>query len=568
MVIPPAPGRTVSAFVLAAVLLVAAALRLPALSSSPPGVWLDEAIGAIEGDALVRGRRLPDWGGAGFPRWPVWSLAEGVSARVGGMSIPSARFPAAAAGLLSVALAFLVARRFGTATAGLAAAAFLASSYWHVSCSRMALPCILVVPETLFVGWLLLRDGPLRPGAGLFLVLVCAAAPFGYAASLVTPLLAASLLVLRVCTRGARAARTELVVLVSTAAAVTLVLVAGPDSLHRSLTLGRLGTAGPAGWLHQTGRVLANWAVGERAAWGCWNPFPSGSPRATAVELTLVLLGTAGFARPSVPRERRIALAGWCALALLPEIAPGDSLNLLRGLPGLAPAAVLAGLGAETAVRLTGRPGALLLAGAIVLNAGRTAWLTFRVLPRDPSARSWYLVPDREAAEWVGDLAAREPVVLTPVPTRNASPVLLFHLREPMRRGLIQTSDVALSAPRLERVFRAPPAGEPLLFVFREAKRHPGRAHLGLLNIDGLLAFGRDELRAGRIRNAEAHFRGVLALVPDSAVAHGALGLALAARGRWREAADHLRIARPFSPPGSPCALALAEAERRLTRNR
>jgi len=564
-VINAEPNRLTSAVALAAtVLLAAAALRFPALSSSPPGVWLDEAIGAVEGDALIRGERPPGAGSVRSPRWPVWSLVEGASAWVAGMSVPSARFPAAVAGLLSVALAFLVARRFGTMTAGLAAAAFLAASYWHVSCSRMALPCILVVPETLFVGWLLLRDKPLSPGAGVLLVLVCAAAPLGYAASLVTPVLAAGLLVLRVRTRGARATRTELVVLASTAVAVTLVLVTGPDSLHRSSALGRLGTAGPAGWLHQTGRVLANWAVGERAAWGCWNPFPAGSPRTTAVELTLVLLGTAAFARSSIPRERRIALAGWCALALLPEIAPGDSVNLLRGLPALAPAAVLAGLGAETVIRLTGRPGAFLLAGAVVLNAGRTAWLTFRVLPRDPSARSWYLVPDQEAADCVRSLAAREPVILTPVPTRTASPVLLFHLRASLRRGLIRGSDVALSHPRLDRVFRTPQTGEPVLFVFRDPKRQAGRVHLGLLSIDGLLAFGRDDLRAGRTRNAEAHFRGVLALVPDSAVAHGALGLALAAQGRWHEAADHLRIARPFSAPGSPCALALAEAERRI----
>jgi len=547
---------------LVAVLVPAALLRLPALTASPPGVWLDEAIGAVEGDALVPG--LHDGTDVRSARWPVWSTVEGALARLLGATTPVARLPAALAGLLGVLLAWPVTRMLGGRVAATGAAAFLAGSFWFVTANRVALPCTLVVPETLLIGWLLLRDDPLSPGAGVLLVLVCTVAPLGYAASLVTPVLAAGLLFLRVRARGLNHARVELATAAATAILVTIVVLANPDSLQRSSTLGRLETASLGGWIRQSGRVLANWAVGGPAGWGCWNPFPPGTPRATVVEFSLVLMGAAAFARTSIPRVRRIALAGWCALALIPEIAPGDGLHVLRGLPTLAPAAVLAGLGAETAFRLTGRTGGILLAGAIVLNAGRTAWLTFVVMPRDPVACSWYLVADREAADWVRACAAREPVFLTPTPTRAASPVLLFHLRESIRLGRVRGTDVALADPVVERIARDPGSGQPLLFIFRSARRLDGRPHLGISSIDGLLAYGRQALAAGRTREAEAHFRGALAYAPDAAATHGALGLALAAQRRWRDAAVHLRLARPFSPPGSPCAVALVEAERRL----
>src|SRR5450631_3117536 len=47
---------------------------------------------------------------------------------------------------------------------------------------------------------------------------------------------------------------------------------------------------------------------------------------------------------------------------------------------------------------------------------------------------------------------------------------------------------------------------------------------------------------------AEALFRQAIALAPDSATGHAAIGFALTTRGRRDEAADHLRIARDLDP--------------------
>ncbi|MEK7476538.1 MAG: tetratricopeptide repeat protein [Candidatus Coatesbacteria bacterium] len=549
---------------LAAILLPAALLRLSALTASPPGVWLDEAIGALQGDALVEGRRLPDEGPSRFPRWPLWSAAEGVVARILGPTVPAARLPAALAGLLAVALAWPAARVFGGPVAGASAAAFLAGSLWHVTASRLALPCILVTVETLLVGWLLLRDEPLGPLSGAALVVVSAAAPLGYASSLVTPLLAAGLLVLRIRARGARGFRTELAVLAILVAGAAAVLLAQPDSLHRSRFIAGLGAAEPAGWLRQSGRVALNWVAGESGRWGYWHNYPAAAPRVSRVELLLVVFGVIALVRGGAPPWKRLALLGWAALALIPEVAPGEDLHLLRGLPTLAPGAIAAGCGAALLARTAGRPGAVVLAVLLAANAARTGWITLNVMPRDPVARSWYAAADREAAEVVAAAAATEPVALTPAPTCAGSPLLLFHLRGLLRTGRILGADIALADPRIERVIRSPVSGDPIIFVFRSARRLDGRPHLGISSIDGLLAYGREALATGRARDAEAHFRSVLAWSPDSPEAHGALGLALAARGRWREAAVHLMIARPASPAGSVCAVALAEAERRL----
>lgn len=205
------PGRRArSLAALAAVVVVGAALRLPGLTSAPPGLNQDEACNAWNAWCLLKTGR-DQWG----EPWPVFCMRAMGEYRstlyayvlipfqaVGGLNVWTTRLPAALAGVATiVALYALASRLFGRGV-GLAAAALLAINPTHVQMGRWghegALTPLLSVLPLLALVWAGLppsdSQSPPRAGraalAGLVAGLVC----YGYpAVRLFVPALLAGL---------------------------------------------------------------------------------------------------------------------------------------------------------------------------------------------------------------------------------------------------------------------------------------------------------------------------------------------------------------------------------------
>ena len=139
---PPPPTGRREILGLLLVLVLAAALRLPRLSSNPPGLIPDEAMFTYDAWSILHTGR--DQYGEALPLFPrsaarlhsMYLYATVPSVAVFGLTELGARVPSALAGLLTVALLSRLVRRSAGVGAGLAASALLAISPWHVLISR------------------------------------------------------------------------------------------------------------------------------------------------------------------------------------------------------------------------------------------------------------------------------------------------------------------------------------------------------------------------------------------------------------------------------------------------
>jgi 4-amino-4-deoxy-L-arabinose transferase-like glycosyltransferase len=148
---------------LAAVLMLAAALRLPKLDRIPNGLIPDEALSAYDAFSIVEtgrdahGERLPLFpqSSARLHSLNMYLVVPWVALR--GLDEWSARLPAALAGLATVALVFLGLRQPWGASAALCGAALLAVSPWHVLLSRTGYEWNLLPAMVALTSWLLAR---------------------------------------------------------------------------------------------------------------------------------------------------------------------------------------------------------------------------------------------------------------------------------------------------------------------------------------------------------------------------------------------------------------------------
>ena len=155
----PAPGRKWQAGILVAILVAAAALRLAARQTAPPGLNQDEAANAWNARCLLK--TGTDQVGESWPLFYMRALGGNYTTlniyllipfqALGGMNTWTTRAPAAIGGILAVFLAWYVGRRLVGPTVGLAAAALLAVSPWAVFNSRWGIeanlcPVLAIVP--------------------------------------------------------------------------------------------------------------------------------------------------------------------------------------------------------------------------------------------------------------------------------------------------------------------------------------------------------------------------------------------------------------------------------------
>ena len=141
--------------VFALIFAVALLFRFSALDRIPPGVFSDEALNGNEG---IRAQRAGDYK-IFFPtnngREGLWINLIGLSESVLGVNQFGLRFPSAVVGSLTVLALFLLARELFSLRTALFSAWFLATAFWHVAFSRIALRAILV-PFLLTISVLLL----------------------------------------------------------------------------------------------------------------------------------------------------------------------------------------------------------------------------------------------------------------------------------------------------------------------------------------------------------------------------------------------------------------------------
>ena len=124
-------------------LLVAAALRLPDLTHTPPGLHYDEAAnGILAAEIGLQGER-PVFISSYTGKEPLFFYWAGGLARLVGSSIFSLRLTAAYIGVLTVAVTFWLGKEMlADRRQALLAAALLAVSFWHVLFSRLGFRAI------------------------------------------------------------------------------------------------------------------------------------------------------------------------------------------------------------------------------------------------------------------------------------------------------------------------------------------------------------------------------------------------------------------------------------------
>ena len=138
-------------------------LRLPLLGSVPPGLIPDEASTAYEAYSILKTGR--DQYGELLPLFPrstqrLNSLYLYLSLpwiAVLGLTEVAARMAAAAAGIATVGLVFVLARRAAGDVAGLVAAALLAVSPWHILVSRTGFDWVVLPACAALTAVLVLR---------------------------------------------------------------------------------------------------------------------------------------------------------------------------------------------------------------------------------------------------------------------------------------------------------------------------------------------------------------------------------------------------------------------------
>ena len=146
------------------IIATAAALRLWALGSVPPGLYHDEAFNGLDALAVLEGKR-PLFFEANNGREPLFIYLVALSVAVLGRSSGAIRIVAAVLGTLTIPATYLMAKAMFNRRMGLLAATITGFTLWHVNLSRIGFRAVampLFVALTLWQLWLGLKDGRKR----------------------------------------------------------------------------------------------------------------------------------------------------------------------------------------------------------------------------------------------------------------------------------------------------------------------------------------------------------------------------------------------------------------------
>jgi 4-amino-4-deoxy-L-arabinose transferase-like glycosyltransferase len=123
------------------VMLLAAALRIVAIRTAPPGPRFDETFDALMARRILNGER-PIYFPENFGEEALYQYFQAASLVVFGWNDLALRFPSFVFGMVEVATLYALGRRAWNRRAGLLAAALCAASFWAVFFSRLGMRLI------------------------------------------------------------------------------------------------------------------------------------------------------------------------------------------------------------------------------------------------------------------------------------------------------------------------------------------------------------------------------------------------------------------------------------------
>ncbi len=404
---------------LIAILLIAGLLRTIALTKSPPGLYLDEAVVGYDAYSLWHTGR--DHHGAFLPialrafndyRGALFSYLMAPLVGLGGLYVFTVRLASSYLGILVVAAAFRATYELcrgrspdrRAATAGLAAAGLLAILPWHVHFSRMAIEtnsAALLMTLTVIGfarwrrtaqrGWLL--AAAVFAGLGLYTYAVM---------KLTLPLIVGSLAIVDLRRLWIHRREVALAGLVGLCIATPMMVqtVRHPEQMQdhfRQISIAQSGESAGAILREAGSNLIAN--LTPRYLFVSGSPdllfHPQYGGQLPLTEAPLILLGVVSVlgGRKSGSRSGRAWVIGWLLITLVPAILthqPSGTGNPQRTLPAVVPWEILAGLGVAHLATWQIRPARLALgiafvAGLTVEMAGFYTYY-FREYPREAAA--------------------------------------------------------------------------------------------------------------------------------------------------------------------------------------
>ncbi len=409
-----------------AILLLAAALRLAAITDAPPG-WRDDELLDVMMNSRVGAGFRPLYFAEQEGHEPLQHYLVPVLYRLMGTNLISHRWLGVVSGLLSVALAIPLGRRLFGRPVGMGGAALLAVGFWPIMYARFGLRHILLVPAVMVCWYGLFRgmDGRTRRRTVWYIVsgVAMGLGLLTYYAARVMPavILAFAVYLLVFRQQRRRAAGLGLVLLVGGVIAAPMFLAiarlpGGEDRLQvvgaplaqllegeprlavetTIATLGMFTFSGDPEWLYNlAGRPVFDWLtgglfyVGVASALRRWRQTPYG----------FSLIWLLGGLAP--------------ALASLPAASFGHSIVAQP---------VVFMLAAVGAVALMRRRRTLLLPGfalLIMLNAGLTLHAYFGEWNQDRWVRFLYHADVHDVADWLNAHPEVSEVAITSLVTQQ-----------------------------------------------------------------------------------------------------------------------------------------------------
>lgn len=380
-------------FLCVAVLLLAAVLRFTDLHRVPPGLNVDEALHLYEAYSILKTGN-DEWGRP----WPITFRAFNDYRRpatiysavpfvaIFGLNVVAIRAMAAFWGWLAIVLTYRLATDLFGRSAGLGAAFVLTLSSWHVGFSRMGVeasgPLLATLILGLDLGWRWYKS---RKSGWL----IAAAAAFGLSlytytvTQALTPLLVAALAVIFIkpLWRQPRAVILAGFTLIAIGIPLAVAVLGNEVAWNRFNAISLFSEAG--GVRLALEQWLGHFAPGYLFFAGDASPIHHipGYGQLYWIEMLLVPLGLLGLVRSPADSRAKWLVVAWLLLSPVPAALTRQdmgSANSMRALSGVAPWAILSGLGIVlpsvplTPVLRKGMAAALqgVLIGAFIWNAG------------------------------------------------------------------------------------------------------------------------------------------------------------------------------------------------------
>ena len=373
-------GKVRPVWVLAGVMLLAAALRLWQLDVLPPGLFFDEAYNGFDARQVLEGVSRPLFFAANNGREPLFIYLQALSIALLGPTPFALRVVSAMVGILTIPImyfcAYTVLRTTPSSPQGdrragwlaLVAAAGLAVSYWHVSLSRVGFRAILLIPVSALAiafFWRAWTEG--RTWDYVLAGIALALALYTYIAARLLPFVVAAfvLVELALSLRAYRTNRTAwwslwkpqlagLLILAAVMAVGILplawTLLSTPTLVSARTDQVSILTATRAGLFDSIPQaLLSNVLATARVFYdqGDQN-LRHNLPGRPANDLLLAVLFTAGWLtalwRLREPRSRMVLL--WFTIMLATTVLSTEAPHYLRGAGALPPTAVFYAMGA------------------------------------------------------------------------------------------------------------------------------------------------------------------------------------------------------------------------------